>query len=84
MRQRLIVREAHHGPTQSFENVLTFGVIQGDVFSCVNATIDFDNQFQAVAGEVDAGLGDGVLAAEFVAVDPAGAEQGPDAALGEA
>ncbi|MNU10767.1 hypothetical protein D3C72_2581180 [compost metagenome] len=50
----------------------------------MDPAVDFDHQPQAVAGEIRDVSADQMLAAELVAVDPAGSHQGPNALLGEA
>ena len=81
--QRLIIGEPQYGPAERFERLLSFNITQGDVFACVNSAVDLDDELQVVAGEVDAVRTDGMLAAEFAAVDPARTEKGPDPVLGE-
>ena len=82
--QHLLIGEAQNGPAEVFDRLLAVMVVEDHVIAGVDAAVDLDDQTEALAGEVGVEAADGMLAAEFVTVDAAGAQVGPDAALGEA
>ena len=81
--QGLLVFEPDYGPAQSFQFDLPQMVVQNNVVAIMYAAVDFDDEAQSVAREIDDVGTDRVLAAKLAAIDPAAPQQGPDLFLGQ-
>ena len=79
--QHLGVGEAQDGPSQGFQIGLPQVIAGHDLVPIMDPAVDLDHQSQVVAGEIRDLSADRMLAAELVAVDPAAAQQGPNALL---
>lgn len=79
--ENLLVSEPENRPAEGLQLRLSEVVSQDDVIAVVDSAIDLEDQPEAVAGEVGEIPADGMLAAEAVAVDPAGTKPLPQSAL---
>jgi hypothetical protein len=75
--ERLFITETQHRPAEAFQPGLPQMVSQQDVIPRMDAPVDFEDQPEAVAGEVGEVSADRVLAAEPVSVDPCAAKSLP-------
>lgn len=81
--ENLLISESENGPAESLQLGLPQMVSQHDVIPVVDPAVDLEDEPEAIAGEVGDVGANGVLAAEFVAVDPACPQAVPQAALSQ-
>ena len=79
--ENLFIAEPEDGPAEGFQLHLSEMISQDDVIAVVDSAVDFEDQPEAVAGEVGDIPADGMLASEAMAVDPGAAEAVPQSAL---
>ena len=79
--ERLFIAETQYRPAEAFQLGLPKMVPQHDVIPFVNATVDFEDQPQPIAGEIGEVSTDRVLAAEPVSIDLCAAKPLPQTAL---
>jgi len=79
--ERLLIAETQYRPTKAFQLGLPKIVPQHDVIPFVDATVDFEDQPQPIAGKVSEVSADRVLATEPMSVDLCAAKPLPQAAL---
>ena len=76
-----LIPEPEDGPAERLQLPLSEMISQDDVIAVVDSAVDFEDQPEAVAGEVGDILADRMLAAEAVAIDPGAAKSFPQSAL---
>ena len=81
MLENLGVREAEHGPAESFQPGLSQMIPENDLVEPMDPAVDLDDEPQAITGEIGEVATDWMLSAKPVAVDLGLAQAGPQALL---
>jgi hypothetical protein len=79
--ENFLISEPENRPAERLQFHLSEMISQDDVIAVVDSAVDFEDQPEAVAGEVGEVRADGMLAAETMAVDPGAAKSFPQSAL---